>query len=138
VNSGLPVDAATPTVVILIDPAAPDTVYTGFDGAGVFRSENSGGSWTGAATQPANLRVKAVVIHPSTRSTLYAATYGGGVFKSADRGMNWTVCAAQPAHLNVISLTIDAGGRLYGGTEAGVSVSGDGCASWTAINGGLP
>ena len=126
------------TSSIVIDPATPATLYSGLDGAGVYKSTDSGANWTAATTQPANTRIKALVIQPGDSAALFAATYGGGAFKSADSGVNWSACAAQPANLNLLSLTMDAAGKLYAGSEAGVFVSSDGCASWTEINTGLP
>lgn len=123
---------------IAVDPAAPTTLYTGLDDAGVYKSTDGSASWSAASTQPANTRIKALVIKPGDSAALFAATYGGGVFKSSDSGTNWSACATQPANLNLLSLTMDAAGKLYAGSEAGVFVSSDGCASWTAMNAGLP
>jgi photosystem II stability/assembly factor-like uncharacterized protein len=139
VNTGLTVDAATPPVTIAIDPATPATLYAGLDGGGIYNSSDGGGNWSPATTQPANLRVKALVIKPGDGTKLFASTYGGGVFKSSDGGDNWSACTnTNLTNLNVVSLTIDSSGKLYAGTEAGVFVSADGCGTWTAINGGLP
>lgn len=139
VNGGLTVDAAKPPLAIAVDPNAAGTLYAGFDGAGVYKSINSGGAWTAASTQPANLRVKVLVIKPGDSSKLFAATYGGGVFQSTDSGQNWNVaCATQPANLNLLSLAVDAAGKLYAGSEAGVFVSSNDCANWTALNTGMP
>jgi hypothetical protein len=121
---------------IVVDPTAPTTLHAGLDGAGVYRSTDSGANWTAATTQPANLRIKALALRDS--STLYAATQGGGVFVSSDGGVNWAGCATQPANLNLHSLLLAADGKLYAGSEAGVFVSGDGCGTWTAVNAGLP
>lgn len=122
---------------IVIDPATPSTVYGALDGAGVYRSSDGGATWVAAATQPANPYVKALVIKPGDGATLFAATYGGGVFRSGNGGVDWAACAGQPGDLNLLSLAM-AGGRLYAGGEAGVFVSSDDCASWTAMNNGLP
>ncbi len=131
---------------IVIDPVTPATLYAGIDGAGVYKSLNSGGTWTATNILPANVRVKAIVIKPGDSTKLYAATYGNGVYKSvnisgdpANNGKDWTVCAnTNLANLNVVSLTIDATGKLYAGTEAGVFVSENDCATWNAMNTGLP
>ncbi|MDP4028452.1 MAG: DUF1566 domain-containing protein [Gallionella sp.] len=123
---------------IVVDPVAPATLYAGIDGAGVYKSTDGSASWSAASTQPTNTRVKALVIKPGDSAALFAATYGGGVFKSSDSGVNWSACATQPANLNLLSLTMDAAGKLYAGSEAGVFVSSDGCASWAAMNAGLP
>lgn len=136
--TGTGITPVTPASSIVIDPATPATLYSGLDGAGVYKSTDSGTNWTAATTQPANTRVKALAIKPGDGSKLYAATYGGGAFKSSDSGANWSACATQPTNLNLLSLTMDAAGKLYAGSEAGVFVSSDACASWAAMNTGLP
>jgi hypothetical protein len=138
-NSGLTISAATPPVTIVTDPVVPATLYAGFDGAGIYKSLDSGATWTTTNITPASARVKAVVIKPGDSTKLYAATYGSGVFYSANSGVDWTACAnTNLANLNVLSLTIDASGKLYAGTEAGVYLSADACATWAAMNTGLP
>ncbi len=137
-NSGLTVGAATPPVSIVIDPATPSHLFAGIDNAGIFISANSGGSWNPATRQPLNPHIRALAIKPGDSTRLFAATYGGGLFLSTDSGVTWDPCGTQPANLNIVSLVIDAAGKLYAGTEAGVFVSTDGCANWTAMNGGLP
>ena len=133
------------TSSIVIDPTTPATLYAGLDGAGIYKSLNSGDTWTGATTQPTNSRVKAVVIKPGDSTTLYAATYGGGVYSSINSGVDWSVCKdgsdvanSGLINLNVVSLTIASTGKLYAGTEAGVFVSDNDCATWTAMSTGLP
>jgi hypothetical protein len=126
--------------MLVIDPATPTTLYAGLDGGGVYKSTDSGGTWSAAnGVAPdslTNLRVK--TLSRAVAGTIYAATYGGGVFKSSDATATWAACATQPTNLNLLSLTIDAAGKLYAGTEAGVFVSNDNCASWNALNTGLP
>jgi len=96
----------------------------------VYKSTDGGASWIAASTQPANTRVRELVIKPGDSAALFAATYGGGV--------NWSAYATQPGNLNLLSLAMDASGKLYAGSEAGLFVSNDGCVSWAAINTGLP
>mgnify|MGYP001003507148 CR=1 FL=1 len=121
---------------LLLDPAGSGRLYAGLDGGGVQVSSDGGAHWTAATVQPGNPRVKALAQQSGT--PLYAGTYGGGVFKAAAGTTAFAACATQPANLKVLSLSLDAAGKLYAGTEAGAYASADGCASWTAINGGLP
>jgi len=123
---------------IVIDPTASSTLYAGMNGAGVYKSTNSGATWTAATTQPADTRIKAMVIKKSDTKILYAGTYGGGVYKSGDSGGTWTACASNPGNLNIMSLSIDDGGTIYAGTEDGIYKSTDACASWTGLDSGLP
>lgn len=126
---------------IVIDPTTtPATLYAGIDTAGVNKNTDNT-NWNPANGTPpnnlTNLRVKALA--RSASGILFAATYGGGVFKTSDGGTTWDACnTANLTNLNVVSLTIDANGKLYAGTEAGVFTSTNGCASWTAMNTGLP
>ncbi|MDO9036473.1 MAG: choice-of-anchor D domain-containing protein [Methanoregula sp.] len=124
---------------ILIDPKTPANVFAGLDGAGIFRSINSGSLWTPASMTPATTRIRALAISPLDSSKLFSATYGGGVYRSTDSGASWSVCTNTGlSSLNVISLVADPAGKLYAGTEAGVFTSTDDCDSWTAANTGLP
>jgi hypothetical protein len=129
---------AISTRSIVIDPVTPAKVYSALDGSGVYRSTDSGANWTAATTQPGNLNLKALVIKPGSPATLFAASYGGGVFISTDSAATWAACATQPSNPNLLSLAMDATGRLYAGSEAGVFVSSNDGAAWTAINTGLP
>jgi hypothetical protein len=124
---------------IVYDPLNLLHLYAGIDNAGVYYSTDGGAIWLAAAIQPTNNRIKALLLKPGAASKQFAATYGGGVFASSDSGVSWTACVGNPANLNVVSLGIDANGKLYAGTEAGVFTSADGCATaWTALNTGLP
>jgi photosystem II stability/assembly factor-like uncharacterized protein len=124
---------------IIIDPVNNQNLYSGLDGAGIYISTNAGTSWLPASTQPTNLRVKAVVLNPSDPTKLFAGVYGSGIFKSIDSGSTWSACAnTNLANLNVVSLNMDSTGKLYAGTEAGIFASSDACATWTAMNAGLP
>lgn len=132
------VESVTPLTVssIVVDATAPATLYSAVYGVGIYKSTDGGGQWSAAATQPANLDIKALLMESAT--VLYAATHGGGVFKSGNAGVDWAACATQPGNLNLLSLARSGNGTLYAGSEAGVFASSDGCTSWTAINNGLP
>src|SRR5213595_157487 len=60
-----------PIRAILIDPSAPDTIYVGTLGSGVFMSTDGGDSWT--ARGLAGLKIRALVRDPAVPVTLYAA-----------------------------------------------------------------
>lgn len=138
-SQGLPATAgAYAQTVLAIDPLNPATLYAAVSGAGIYRSANAGASWSAASTQPADTRLRALQIKPGEPGTLFVASQGGGAFKSVDGGLNWAVCAAQPGDLKLRSLAMDSHGKLYAGTESGVYVSSNDCASWTGQNAGLP
>jgi hypothetical protein len=123
---------------ILVDSAVPSRIYAGIDGAGIYRSTNSGGSWSAATLAPVTVRVRALTMKPGDSSKLFAGTYGSGVYKSTDTGATWSACTNTGlANQNVLSIVSNPSGGLFAGTESGVYTSGD-CNTWTALNNGLP
>lgn len=69
---------------------------------------------------------------------------GGSVFRSTDHGVHWTYVSADiyqqanPITTRVRALAVNSQGHVYAGMEgAGVFVSTNGGANWTAINTGL-
>src|SRR3989454_9477110 len=78
------------------DPAFPRTIYAGIKFYGLFKSTDSGESWTAANTGlPRSSTVNALAIASSLTETVYAATVGG-LFKSTNGGKNWGPGNAAP------------------------------------------
>jgi photosystem II stability/assembly factor-like uncharacterized protein len=151
VNSGL---TDLNITALAIDPHMPSTLYAGAglhcapfgggcSGGGVFRSTDSGASWTPIDTGLAAdaMIVSCLAIDPVTPSTLYAGTVGG-VFKSTNSGDSWT---AVNNGLNIAALAIDpvTPSTLYAGSylnllvgAGGVYTSTDSGTTWnlTGLN----
>ena len=124
-----------------IDPNTPATIYAGFTGSGIYKTTNSGDTWTAAAPQPGNTKITALAFKNGDSSKLFAATNGGGVFYNSDsNGLVWADCTnIGLTNNNVISLISDATGKLHAGTQnAGIFVSTDNCTTWTDMDNGLP
>ena len=126
---------------LAIDPHIPSTLYAATSG-GVFRSTDSGASWSPVITGLTNTDVKALAIDPMTPSTLYAGTWGGGgVFQSTNSGASWSpVNTGLTANTNVNALAIDpmTPSTLYAGTQGdGTFKSTNSGASWSPVNTGL-
>ncbi len=129
---------------ISIDPNTTARVYAATLG-GVYRSINSGTTWSAATTQPTTADVRGIALDSSATpaSTLYAGSYGGGVFKSVNSGVDWAATTAL-SDQNVTSLAIDMNTvppTVYAGTDGGgVFKSTNGGTAWslaTAGNSGL-
>jgi hypothetical protein len=58
----------------VIDPATPSTLHTATWGGGVFKSTDSGGSWSAVNTGLTTLNVWSLALDPTTPSTLYSGT----------------------------------------------------------------
>lgn len=101
---------------LAIDPTTPARLYAGTN-YGVFRSTNSGASWTAASRdapaypndptlhQGIVTGITALAVDPTTPGTLYAGTYYG-VFRSTDAGGTWSVVLSPLLELWVSALAI--------------------------------
>jgi photosystem II stability/assembly factor-like uncharacterized protein len=120
---------------LAIDPAAPATLYAGTVGPQVFKSTDSGGTWTYIWGDPWGYGgVFDLAMNPRTPTTLYAGT-DYGLFECRDSG-----CTAIDTELIVVALAIDPANpaTLYAGKYGdGVIRSTDAGSSWTAMNEGL-
>ncbi len=74
---------------ILIDPTQPKTLYIGGPG-GVWKSPDSGQTWTAINTGLASLNIRALAMSPRDSHLLYAGTNGSGLYRSTDAGATWT------------------------------------------------
>jgi len=125
----------------VVNPAMPSVLYAGTNGSGVFKSVDSGLTWSQVNNGLINTQVRALVIDPATPSILYAGTTTG-VYKSVDSGLNWSRAINAVVNERVLSLAIDplAPSTLYAGTEArlggiegGVFKSTNSGMNWTTV-----
>ena len=115
--------------VLAIDPTTPSTLYAGTPADGVFKSTDSGATWTTANTglwPPDAFNVFALAIAPHSPSTLYAATESG-VFRSTNSGGAWS--GSNFPGLPIFDPTTPS--TLYA-LAGGVYRSTDGGDSWSA------
>src|SRR5437763_1141205 len=81
---------------IFVAPSQPTTLFAmpTNDAGGLFKSINSGDSWTSISTSmtagSCDIHVNDVAIHPTQPNTIFVATQGLGVCKSTDGGTTWT------------------------------------------------
>jgi photosystem II stability/assembly factor-like uncharacterized protein len=88
------------TPSIALDPSNPDTLYIGAALGGVWRSTDSGASWTPLTDDQPSLAMGSIMVDPTDSNVLYAGTgeqdfsgdsyYGAGVLRSMDAGATWT------------------------------------------------
>lgn len=88
-------------IAVTNGPGKEETIYIGAAGGGIWRSTNSGTSWSALSDFNPSLAVTSIVIDPSNSNILYASTGegqvtttigipGAGIFKSTDGGDTWT------------------------------------------------
>jgi photosystem II stability/assembly factor-like uncharacterized protein len=103
-------------------PNAPRTIFAGAVSGGVWKSTNSGTTWTTNTDFLANLAVNCMAIDPANSNILYAGTgqgfaifaavRGNGIFKTTDGGATWnqlpfTADKADFAYINRLAISPD-------------------------------
>ncbi|MDQ3815300.1 MAG: SBBP repeat-containing protein, partial [Armatimonadota bacterium] len=95
-NTGLPSVAQVQTIVI--DPKTPTTLYAGLGSTsqafsrfnGIFKSVNSGASWSEMNNGVNDITPRMLAIDPQNPTILYAAmVFGFGVYKTTNGGGDW-------------------------------------------------
>ena len=148
---------------IAIDPSDPDTVYAGtgeavhylslpgplpltnvswfYEGEGVYKSTDGGGSWTltGAI---GNEFVYRIAVDPNDPANVLCAGFStpagaGGLCRSTDGGTTWTTLLAG-VFTDVLFDPVNAGVVYAAQNNGGILQSTDSGATWTAKNAGLP
>jgi photosystem II stability/assembly factor-like uncharacterized protein len=144
---------------VAVNPVSPTIVYVGTNYQGLYRSADSGATWTkidtGAGADLLNGgRIWALAIDPFNPTTLYAASgYGsGGPLKSTDGGVSWrhmlpphNATAQRLGTNDVYSVAVDPytpnhllasfhHNWLPAVSDSGVIESSDGGQTWTTHN----
>ena len=115
-----------------VDPADTKTLYAFVVGYGLFKSQDSGTSWTRISTAlPGSVMALAVAVDDPR--ALYAGTMGGGLLRSNDGGVTWRSASQGIDSSMVMSLAVTPSvpGLVYAGTDKGLYRSVDGGASWS-------
>lgn len=89
INLGLPARGVTSLAVDFSDPSVAYVTLGGFGTGHVWKTRNSGGSWTDISGNLPSVTANQVIIDPATVNTLYLAN-DIGVFVTPDGGKTWS------------------------------------------------
>jgi len=125
---------------LAIDPSAPNVIYAGTYGQGLFKSTDRGATWTainnGIQANPGDGRtyVYGVWLDPRQPSVLLA-TSGLGLVRSADAGASWQPAIQPSTFYTSSAVTFDPSnpGVVYLGTGSGILRSTDEGVTWSAV-----
>ena len=134
-------------------PGQPNVFYFGSVGGGVWKSENSGRTWTPIFDDQNIASIGAIAVAPSSTNTIYVGTgeadmrsqnsFGDGMYKSTDGGKTWTHIGLEntrqigridvdPKNPNIVFVA--ALGHVYGpNPDRGIFRSADGGKTWTKV-----
>ena len=134
-------------------PGQPTIFYFGSVGGGVWKSNNSGRTWTPVFDAQLIASIGAIGVAPSNPNVVYVGTgeadmrsqisYGNGMYKSTDAGKTWTHIGldgtrqigrvlVDPKNPNLVFVA--ALGHAYGpNPERGVYRTRDGGATWQKV-----
>src|SRR5216683_6387595 len=131
----------------------PDTFYFGSVGGGVWKSMNSGRTWTPVFDSQPVASIGAIGVAPSNTDIVYVGTgeadmrsqisYGNGMYKSIDAGKTWSHIGLDNTRQigrvivdpkNPDTVFVAALGHVYGANpDRGVYRSRDGGATWQKV-----
>ncbi|QSE97994.1 VPS10 domain-containing protein [Fulvivirga lutea] len=151
------------TRAILIDPDDPTqaTWFAGNVSGGIWKTTNSGESWTEIAPDLDNMAIVTLAMSEANTDVIYAGTgegfvFGGtfilngdGIYKTTDKGTTWNVLAStlnsefqnvsriivDPTDENIVIASTSGYKAIGGGAEAfgAVMRSTDGGTTWTKV-----
>jgi uncharacterized protein (TIGR03437 family) len=120
-----PYSAATS---LALDPTHDGTVYAAGQNIPLFKSTDSGATWTVLAQI-----FGSVTIDPLNGSVLYSLT-GFGLQKSTDGGQTFIRIASQLMDLNTFAVDPSNSSRLYAASMQALYASADGGVTWTTTS----
>ncbi len=129
-------------VSIALHPTKPNIIYVATDEA-VYKSSNTGTTWTRFAGELTRTRVISLAIDPKLSATVFAGTMGNGTYKSPDGGRTWHQfnSGIQKGTISAIVNQIVFNPRgtemVYAATTVGVFRSLDGGRNWVERMNGM-
>lgn len=133
-NDGLtwmPFGASTGQVVALaVDPTNSRVVYQGYNGAGVFKTDNDGTSWREINEGLAGVIPNGLAVVPGDPVTLYATSHGAGIFKTNNGGNAWLSIPTDNLWPRIPIIDPITRTRIYIGGTQYVQISEDDGVTW--------
>jgi len=132
--------------VVVQDPNTPSTIYAGAPAGGLWKSIDSGLSWTTTTDDLPQIGVSGIAIDGNNSDIIYIATgdddagdsYSVGVMKSLDGGLTWNTTGLNPGNspdsMNDIYIHPTNSNILWVATNNGVYKTIDGGVNWSNLN----
>jgi hypothetical protein len=119
---------------VAIHPANEAIIYVSSPGGGIWKSINSGASWTPLIdfVNSAWMNIFNLCIDPSNQNTVYAGLSSGGVLKSINAGVTWATTGSGPSTIRKILVHPTNSNIVFAAASNGLWRSTNGGTSWTS------
>ncbi len=123
-------------IALAVDPLDSQTVYQGYNGAGIHKTSDDGFTWQQINQGLAGVVPNALATVPGSPETVYALVDMVGLFKSTNGGNSWLQLSAMPKRTIVVDpitptrVYADYAGGAWGN---GVMISEDGGEIWRQV-----
>lgn len=131
---------------IRFNPNNSNIIYVGAPAGGLWKSVNSGSSWTTFTDALPTLGINDIAIDPTNANVMYIATgdadasdtYGVGILKSINGGISWTITglnwtAAQSRTISRVIINPNDNNMVFAATNVGLFKSTDAGITWTKV-----
>ncbi|MFK7757697.1 MAG: glycosyl hydrolase [Flavobacteriales bacterium] len=127
--------------VVVQDPNNSSIIYVGAPAGGVWKSVNSGSTWTPLSDDLAVIGISGIAIDPNNSNNIYVTTgdsdggntYSIGVWKSTDAGSTWSQAGADFGQGNKILIDPTTTSTLWVASNSGLYKSTNSGTSWTEM-----
>lgn len=121
---------------IAIDPKDDDHIIVGSPGGGVWKTIDSGASWSALTDNLSNVLVYSLTIDPVNSSVYYWGSSSGVIFKSIDAGATWNLLAdTGTGNVNKILIHPTDPNKMFCSSRFdGIYKSSDGGTTWSLIH----
>lgn len=120
---------------VAVDPSDTTVIYVTSPGGGIWKSTNSGVSWTSLVdfVNSSWMNFFHICIDPNNTSTLYASLSSGGVLKSTNAGATWSTTGSGPSSARQVKVHPSNSSIVFAAATNGLWRSANGGTSWTQV-----
>jgi len=104
------------------------SLIAGTEEGGLFRSTDTGETWSNATSGLPNTGILSLVVH---NDTLFAGTLGDGIFRSTDNGVGWISTSTGLTHTIINALASSGNDLIAGSIDNSIFLSANNGGTWT-------
>ena len=121
---------------IAVHPSDTTKIYVTAFGGGIWKSTNSGASWTPLIDNINSgwMALYHICIDPNNQSIIYASLASGGVIKSTNAGSTWAATGSGPSVPRKVLIQPNNSNNVFAACGNGIWRSTNAGSTWTQVN----